>query len=172
MTSIMRFDQWQNSQGLGSVELDSSGNLKTPGINWVLFSSPVISEFSFSSTVNTSYTLNSSVPASARYVFANVFVTASSSDHQNFVLSSTQWGNAQGWVNTRGTQPSTNFGTLTQKDHVTLTYFGETDGFSSNYGIWYNSLSVPVTGRTVWVNNYGNSGSSGWIYFVIRGYSL
>ena len=60
MTSTMRFDQWQNSQGLGSVELDSSGNLKTPGINWILFSTPVTSEFSFTGTVNTSWTLNSS----------------------------------------------------------------------------------------------------------------
>lgn len=168
----MRFDKWQNSQGLGSVELDSSGNLKTPGVNWIFFSTPVISEFSFTSAVNTSWTLNASVPTNARYILANVFITASTSDHQNFALSSSQWASVQSWVNTRGQQPSTLFGSLTQKDHVTLTYFGETDGFSSNYGIWYNSQTIPVSGRTVWVNNNGNSGSNGWVYFVIRGYSL
>ena len=172
MTSTMRFDKWQNSQGFGSVELDSSGNLKTPGINWVLFSNPVISEFSFSGTVNTSRTLHTSVPANARYILANAFITASSSDHQNFVLSATQWSDARTWVDPRGTQPSTQFGTLTQKDNVTLTYFGETDGFTSNYGIWYNSLSIPVNCTTLWVNNYGNSGSNSWLYLVIRGYSL
>lgn len=172
MASTMRFDQWQNSQGLGNVELDVSGNLKTPGINWVLFSNPVVSELSFTGTVNTSGTLNSAIPTNARYILANVFATASSSDHQNFVLSATQWTNVVTYVGTRGNQPSTQFGSLSQKDHVILTYFGETDGFSSNYGIWYNSEIIPVSGRTVWINNYGNSGSNGWLYFVIRGYSL
>lgn len=172
MTSIMRFDQWQNSQGLGSVQLDSSGNLKTPGINWILFANPVISEFSFTGTVNTSRTLNASVPVNARYILANVFITASASDHENFVLSATQWNNAKNWVDARGNQPSGQFGSLTQQDHVTLTYFGETDGFTSNYGIWYNDLSIPVSGQTLWFNNYGNSGSNAWVYFVIRGYSL
>ena len=61
------------------------------GISVVLFSNPVVSEFSFTGVVNTSRTLNSSVPTNARYIFANVFITASSSDHQNFNLSATQW---------------------------------------------------------------------------------
>jgi hypothetical protein len=149
-----------------------TGDIISPGINWILFSNPVVSQFSFSGAANTSLTLSTSIPTNARYILANIFVTASISDHQNFVLSATQWSNVQNWVNTRGTQPTLNFGTLTAKDHVTLTYYGETDGFSSNYGIWYNSQTVPASGRTVWMNNYGNSGSSGWIYFLVRGYSL
>jgi hypothetical protein len=149
-----------------------TGNIVSPGVNWILFSTPVISEFSFTSTVNVSWTLNSSVPTNARYVLANVFATASSSDHQNFILSATQFTNAQSWVDTRGQQPSTRFGSLTQKEHVTLTYYGEADGYTSNYGIWYNSQTIPVSGRTVWMNNFGNSGTNGWLYFLIRGYSL
>ena len=142
------------------------------GISVVLFSNPVVSEFSFTGVVNTSRTLNSSVPTNARYIFANVFITASSSDHQNFNLSATQWSDAKNWVNNKGEQPSAQFGNLTQKDHVSLTYFGETDGFTSNFGIWYNNLHIPVSGRTIWINNYGNSGSNSWMYFVIRGYAL
>lgn len=157
---------------LESQTLDTRLDVIEAGISIRLFATPVVSEFSFTGTVNTSRTLNSSVPANARYILANVFITASASDHENFVLSATQWSNAKNWVDTRGTQPSTTFGSLTPKDHVTLTYFGEVDGFTSNYGIWYNNLHIPVSGQTIWINNYGNSGSNAWMYFVIRGYAL
>lgn len=164
--------EWQNSSSTALSYISPTGHLVSPGINWIMFSTPVVSEFSFTSAINTSWTLNASVPTNAKYILANVFITASTSDHQNFVLSATQWTSVQNWVNTRGQQPSTLFGSVTQKDHVALTYFGESDSFSSNYGIWYNNLDIPTTGRTVWVNNNGNSGSNGWVYFVIRGYSL
>lgn len=76
------------------------------------------------------------------------------------------------WVNTLGTQPSTSFGNLA-KQAVLLNYPGQMDGYTSNYGIWYPSQSIPLnTNGTFDFATTGNSGSSGWIYLVIKSYSL
>jgi len=139
-------------------------------VMWQEFSTPLIKEFSFSGSGSQTITLPSSVPVNARYVLADIFVTANFSDHQNFVLGRASLGAEKNWVDSRGQQPSSQFGNLARHS-VTLTYFGEADGYSSNYGIWYSSQLVPVSGQTMYYQNYGNSGSSGWLYMVIRSYS-
>jgi hypothetical protein len=151
-----------------------TGTLQQNGSNviqWVEIT-PAILEFSWTGSVTSSAkTLPSAVSTSARYVLADVFVTASTTDHQSIVLGRDVLTDQKNWVDTRGTQPSTQFGTLTRQA-VTLSYFGESDGFSSNYGIWYSSQHIPTTGRTFYFNNYGNSGSNGWVYIVVKAYSL
>ena len=139
-------------------------------VMWQEFSTPLIKEFSFSGSGSQTITLPSSVPTNARYVLADIFVTANFSDHQNFVLGRSSLGAEKNWVDSRGQQPSSQFGNMARHS-VILSYFGDADGYSSNYGIWYSSQLVPVSGQTMYYQNYGNSGSSGWLYMVIRSYS-
>ena len=160
--------------GVGGT-INYTGTLQQNGSNviqWVELT-PGVTEWSWSSSVvSQAITLNpSTIPSTARYVLADVFVTASTSDHQNIVLGRDVLTNQKNWVDTRGQQPSGQFGTLTRQA-VTLTYFGESDGFTSNFGIWYSSQHVPCSGRTIYFNNYGQSGSSGWVYVVVKAYSL
>jgi len=152
-----------------------TGTLQQNGSNviqWVELT-PGVTEWSWSSSVvSQAVTLNpSTIPSTARYVLADVFVTANSSDHQNIVLGRDVLTNQKNWVDTRGQQPSGQFGTLTRQA-VTLTYNGESDGYTPNYGVWYSSQHVPCSGRTIYFNNYGQSGSSGWVYVLVKAYSL
>jgi hypothetical protein len=134
---------------------------------------PAATNISYTGTVNAQYTLNpDTVPAAARYIFCDIFVTASITDHQNFMFSRSNMGNQKSWVNTRGSNPANEFGNLTAQENTIITYYGESDGFTSNYGIWYPSQFLPTVGRTVWMNNYGNSGSDGYVYIIVKGYSL
>ncbi len=140
-------------------------------INWIPIT-PAATNHYIGGTANIQLTLNpSSIPSNARYLLCNIYVTASSSDHENFSFTRSNVGNHKNWVDTRGANPDGQFGSVAQ-DSCVLTYFGESDGFSSNYGIWYSSQTLPVTGRQTWLNNYGNSGSNAYVYFVVRAYSL
>jgi hypothetical protein len=155
--------------------INYTGVLKQSGSNviqWVELT-PGVTEWSWSGAVTSqAITLNpSTIPSTARYVLADVFVTANSSDHQNIVLGRSTLTDQKNWVDTRGTQPSTTFGTLTRQA-VTLTYNGEADGYTPNYGLWFSSQHIPCSGRTIYYNNYGWSGSSGWVYVVVKAYSL
>jgi hypothetical protein len=134
---------------------------------------PAATNISYTGTVNAQYTLDpNTVPAAARYIFCDIFVTASITDHQNFMFSRSNMGNQKSWVNTRGSNPANEFGNLTAQENTIITYYGESDGFTSNYGIWYPSQFLPSVGRTVWMNNFGNSGSDGYVYIIVKGYSL
>jgi len=141
-------------------------------IQWVEVT-PGVTEWSFTGGVTSqAITLNpSTIPSTARYVLADVFATANSSDHQNFVLGRNVLTNQTNWVGSRGQQPSGQFGTLTRQA-ITLTYNGETDGYSPFFGVWYSSQHIPTSGRTIYFNNFGNSGSNGWLYVLVKAYSL
>ncbi|MEN9836146.1 MAG: hypothetical protein RL011_2339, partial [Pseudomonadota bacterium] len=55
---------------------------------------------------------------------------------------------------------------------VILTYFGETDGFTSNFGIWYSSQVIPINSNSTLDSVCaGNSNSTGWVYMIIRAFS-
>ncbi|MCX7977414.1 MAG: hypothetical protein N2578_00250 [Bdellovibrionaceae bacterium] len=78
------------------------------------------------------------------------------------------------WVLSRGTQPSTVFGTV-NRHNVKLTIPGDSDGFSSNLGTWFSSQVIPINlGASLTFRNYGcnGPGTTGWVYMVIRAYSL
>jgi hypothetical protein len=154
-------------------DISTTGVIKQGGNNIIQFvnlTTPIIHEVSFTGTVNTSLSLNTTIPLDARFILADVFITATSSDHQNIEMGNVAPGVVKNWVDTRGTQPSSQFGDL-QRQTVIMTYNGEVDGYSPNYGMWYSSQIIPVTNRTLYYGNYGNSGSNGWIYWRIRGYS-
>jgi hypothetical protein len=143
-----------------------------PVILWQEFATPQILQFAFSSP--NALQSNQAVPMAppgARYILADVFATAPN-DQQNFLLGRGVTSSTQTWVNGPGTQPSTNFGNLA-KQSVILNYPGQSDGYGSYYGIWFPSQAIPINANgTVDFATTGNSGSSGWIYMVIKSYSL
>ena len=140
-------------------------------IIWRPFNTAYNTEIGYSGVYNSSFTVTTNVPTNARYILADVFATANISDHINFEFGNASLANAQSWVNTRGTQPSTQFGNIA-RNSVIVTYNGESDGYTPNYGMWYSSLTIPSSGRTIYMNNYGQSGSVGWVYLRVKAYSL
>jgi len=143
-----------------------------PVILWQEFATPQTLEFGFSPTTLHSTQPVPMLPTGARYILADVFATAAPDDQQNFWLGRGVSNTPQTWVTPAGTQPSTLFGDL-RKQGVLLYYPGQSDGFTSNYGIWYSSQAIPVNANgTFDFASTGNTASSGWIYMVIKSYSL
>ncbi len=177
----MYYDNTTGNVGIGTAapatanKLEVAGQIKATSLiadnNLILslFTTPLLKEFSWTGTQGFEVTLPTGIDTTMKAILADVFLTASSGDHQNVVLGVD--GTAQkNWVETRGQQPSTQFGSNARQS-VILTYPGEVDGFSSNYGLWYCSQVIPLkTNARINFQNYGNSGSNGWVYMVIRGY--
>ena len=139
---------------------------------------PQTLELSFTGSTSSAVTanFNSNLSTTATHVLCDIFVTRSTyasppvTDHQNYVFGrSGQVGNHKNWVDSRGQQPSGQFSNMAA-NIIILTQNGESDGYGDNYGLWYSSQIMPTSGRTFYWNNFGNSGSSGWIFIKYRGY--
>ena len=181
--STIRVNTITSNTASTAISIDSSGNCNFPGtisqagskiIQWVEVT-PAVTEWSFAGGVTSaSYTLNpSTVPAAARYVLGDVFVTCNTADHQVIVLARDTITAQKNWVDSRGQQPSGQFGVLTRQA-ISLVYTGDADNFSPNYGTWWSSQHIPTNGRLVYFSNYGNNGAgnNGWVYIIVKAYSL
>ena len=143
-----------------------------PVVLWQEFATPQTLEFGFAPTALHSTQVVPMLPAGARYILADVFAAATTSDQQNFWLGRGVSETPQTWNGSQGGQPSLSFGDL-RKQAVLLNYPGQTDGYTSAYGIWYPSQAIPINANgTFDFAATGNSGSSGWIYMIIKSYSL
>ncbi|MBM4251919.1 MAG: hypothetical protein FJ146_08100 [Deltaproteobacteria bacterium] len=170
-------DRYTGNVGIGTTspaaKLDINGTVAVNGnktIMWQDFATPLTVEFSFSNSTPQNVALTG-VPANARYILANVFLTTNISDHFNMLLGRSVTSTTS-WVGTRGARPSTSFNDNQAQHKVLLTYFGETDNFSSYFGTWYSSQIIPINANsTLDAASAGNSNSSGWVYMVIRAYS-
>jgi hypothetical protein len=156
-----------------AAKLDVNGTVAVNGnttIMWQDFATPLVVEYSFSNQTLANIALTG-VPANARYILANVFLTTGISDHFNMVLGRSVAAD-NSWVGTRGSRPSTSFTNNQAQHKVILTYFGETDGFTSNFGIWYSSQVIPINSNSTLDSVCaGNSNSTGWVYMIIRAFS-
>ena len=158
-----------------AAKFDVGGAIATSGSNTIniIPISQVILEFQKPTTVDWSvktYTLPSAIPAGTRYILADVYSNYTSSDHHINVFGRTTTQTGVNWVNTRANNPSNEFGTIALQTAFTYNP-GEADGYSSWYGMWDSSVLIPVNGQTMYYQADGDSGSTGWIYMVIKGYS-
>jgi hypothetical protein len=139
-----------------------------------LLATPIIHEWQYTGNVTpiTKVTYNFGTNTYAKAVLADIYVGGSSiSDHQSFTLGKNHSA-VQNWTEGINVQPSTVFGNH-QRQVITLMCSGQTDSFSSYYGVWYSSKSIPIENNgQLFFSCNGNSGSSGWIYVVTRGYYL
>lgn len=173
-TNGSSYTEWARFDTSGNFNMNG-GQIRQGGIGIVQIVpiGPNRSNIPYTNTINAQYSIgNTGIPSNARWLLADVFITANISDHQNFMLTRQNFGIQKNWVDTRGNNPDSEFGNLTQDDVAILTYNGEADGYTPNYGIWKSSVLIPSSGRNIWINNYGNSNSSGYILFIVRGYSL
>jgi hypothetical protein len=121
-------------------------------------------------TVKT-YTLPATIPTDARYILVDVYSNYSVSDHHINVFGRTTTQTGQNWCNTRANNPASEFGTIAL--HTSFTYNpGNSDGYSSWFGLWDSGFLIPVNGRTIYYQADGiDNATTGWIYMVIKGYS-
>ena len=174
----------KNSSGTTTATISETGNLSVLNniqqngnniISWVEVT-PAYTEWSFTGPVSSSVTINpSSVPNNARYILADVFLTASLTDHFNLSFSRSAISSLTSWVAPRGTQPSTYFSAgIGTRNVVCMTHHGDSDTFTPNQGQWWSSVIAPCNGRTLYYDLAGvNSASTtGWIYIIVKAYSL
>ena len=175
--------------GSPTTTLDVNGTIRTsgnPGTNALILyflSTCFTQQVSYVNTVDTSLTLSASyIPAAARAVLADVFwspgLTAGGGvDHQIMNLGSVSNGVQRTWTDGGwGSNPSSWLGTMNNQI-VRLLSDGENGGGTAYFiglrGIWYASQTIPVAANGVmYYSNYGNSTSSGYIYFVVKGYYM
>ena len=92
------------------------------------------------------------VPSEARVALVDIFMTNSAKDHYNIDLGRDKNSDSRytSWV-AGGGQPSSSFPAQVETDQgIHQTYFGDADGHSSYYGIWYSSLIITTDGATTY----------------------
>jgi hypothetical protein len=159
----------------------TSGNQGTNALILYLLATPFTQQVSYSGFVNTTLSLPSSIPSTARAILATVFTNASllsgtTPDHQVYSIGAVAATN-QAWEEGWGSNPSSYFGALNQSV-IRVYQDGEQSGSAQlpmpgQRGIWHGSFCIPIASSgTVYYSNYGNSGSSGYIYFNVIGYYM
>jgi hypothetical protein len=168
---------------MSNLEMDSEAALTVGGaraILWLELPTPLTHEFPWRGAEQRSTTLPIGLPDSARYVLADVFLTAAdvsglapiNADHQNIELGRAPMGTRKNWVDTSGNRPSAEFGEQTVHS-VILTIPGESDNFRPHHGTWHSALFIPIArNRVLYWGNHANSGSNGWVYMRIRAFSF
>jgi hypothetical protein len=179
--------------GIGTTSpattLDVNGTIRTAGnqgtnaLILYFLSTCFTQQVSYTNTVDTSLTLSATyIPAAARAVLADVFwspglVGGTTVDHQIMNLGSVSNGVQRTWTDGGwGSNPSSWLGTMNNQI-VRLLSDGENGGGTAYFiglrGIWYASQTIPIAANGVmYYSNYGNSGSSGYLYFVVKGYYM
>ena len=116
------------------------------------------------------------LPVSASAILAEVFFSRDSSpngDHQVHRFGKNH-NSIQSYVHGNN-KPSDTFNAngldLSQDNTVELQMPGDGDNYRPYYGKWYSSVIIPLDeDNKIYYSNYGNSGSSGWLYIKVRGY--
>lgn len=117
------------------------------------------------------------LPTNTTYVLANAFVTCAAADHFTMLL---RGGgapqNLRGWVGPGGVQPSTLFGNFggSGSDMAIVGHPGDSDGYSSYYGLWAQ-VTIPMNqSRTLYYSFYGknSAGTVAWGYIQVLAYAV
>jgi hypothetical protein len=174
----------KNSSGTTTATISETGNLSVLNniqqngsniISWVEIT-PTSTEWSFTGPANGSVTINpATIPANARFVLLDVFLTANQTDHFNLSLGRSTITSLVNWVAPRGTQPSTYFNTgVGTRNVVSMTHHGDSDTYTALFGKWWSSVITPCSGRTLYYDCAGvnSSATTGWVYIIVKAYSL
>lgn len=159
-----------------SSKLDVAGALSASGSNVIniIPITQVILEFQKPLTQDwtvKTYTLPATVPVGARYILADVYSNYSITDHHVNVFGRTTTQTGQNWCNTRANNPASEFGTIALQTSFTYNP-GNSDGYSSWFGLWDTGFLIPVNSQTIYYQANGiDPSTTGWIYMVIKGYS-
>ena len=159
-----------------ATKLDIAGALSLSGkavYTWIDLATPVTYQFQYVNfSGQTTQTLPASVSTSARAIMADVYISCNAADHQNWVFGRAALSAQKNWVETRANNPTNEFGNLA-RHATTIMYDGDSSGYSSFYGLWYPSVIIPVSGQTMYTQDYGNNGNTnGYLYFKIKAYAL
>lgn len=186
MSSVFRVDSIRSTNNTESMLIDKDGNIdiktsialprqlqntSAPFITFIELTTPAIYQVSFSGAVQSSITITQ-IPTSARYILADVFITANAADHFG-VNMGRQSSSGVNWVATRGNNPGSAFSDQ-QKHFDTMFYMGDADGYSPNFGLWFSSRQISTAGQVVYYGTPGvnSTSTSGYIYLRVRGYSI
>jgi hypothetical protein len=159
-----------------ATKLDIAGALSLSGkavYTWIDLATPVTYQFQYVNfSGQTTQTLPASVSTSARAIMADVYISCNAADHQNWVFGRQALTAEKNWTDTRAANPTTSFGNLA-RHATTIMYDGDSSAYSSYYGLWYPSVIIPVSGQTMYTQDYGNNGNTnGYLYFKIKAYAL
>jgi hypothetical protein len=178
--------------GIGTASpgttLDINGTIRTSGqatnaLILYFLSTCFTQQISYSAAADATLTFSATyIPAAARAVLADVFwspglVGGTTVDHQVMNLGSVSNGVQRTWTEGGwGSNPTSYLGTMNNQI-VRILSDGEngtgTAYFMGLRGIWYASLTIPIAANGVlYYSNYGNSGSPGYLYFVVKGYYM
>ena len=111
------------------------------------------------------------LPTEAKFALVDVFMTNSKADHYSINLGRDADDGGTTWVSGGG-RPSSSFSSQSKDSPgVHMTYFGDSDGHSSHYGLWYSSMIVSTNGAQLYMHRDGNgAGGTGWTYLRVHAY--
>jgi len=159
----------------GSIQ---TANQSSSAMIFYLLSSVFTQKLTFSGNTDTTTTLpSSSIPSTARAIWADVFVTSSLQDHQIYWFGAVSNGGATCWTDGGwGANPQTYLGNM--NNQITRMYVEGDQGIAAAYcqglrGVWYSSQIIPIAANGVmYYGNSGNSGSSGYMWLMVKGYFM
>jgi hypothetical protein len=148
------------------------------GLHFNILATPYVYEASFTGRTMKSFPIwgVAGVPYNAKLVWADVFFTCNAADHQTVNLGATRASFYTLFLNSRGSQPSSQFSSNYAAPLVSRNvYNGDLDGYSPYYGQWFPSQQIPVTDGSITWDNQGanlinNLTNTGWIYVYIQGF--
>jgi hypothetical protein len=119
------------------------------------------------------------LPANSKAILVEIFLgkdSKSGGDHQVHRFGKNH-KRIYTWQHGENTDPTSRFTdglsgvNLGEESTVEINIHGESDNFSHYYGKWFSSIIIPLdTNNKIYYSNFGNSGSTGWIYIKVRGY--
>jgi hypothetical protein len=166
------------------MSIDSMGAVNIPGPTTgashgsasmlYLLDTPLIKEWQWTGSTNNTLRVTfttSELPTNCKAIYADVFMpTSSNDDHVGHALGKNVTQTTM-WTGSRNRQPSLDFGNLAQQQ-IFLSMPGQSDNFEYYFGNWWNSCIVPLdtTNKLYHTVSGETTGTSSWIYMVIKGY--
>lgn len=146
---------------------------KITGYQFIDLATPLTYEFNYSSSICTTKTITG-IPTGTKRILCDIYIGGpSTSDHQVFYFGKGITTSQKGYTEGYNIQPTSSSNFANNAIHaIRLVNHGESDSFRSYYGTWHCSQVVKLNDDLSFgISNNGYSGSSGWIYIVVKSIS-